>query len=1145
MSSTYAVDKWGINKMYHTKAGGEEYFMSMDSLSDPRIQNVDGEGVTKASDGSWQGTGGSNGQLRVELWSPAYSDTTQRRNARWLNVEITAYCKITAGSASYAWQLYSRGGHHSGNYPCEGSAYKARFIDSSAETAVTKEVCHSSYASNEGRKTGIAGVSGGFGNGTWHGTKLVMYNINENGTLYPRLEIYVDTNCSDGNGNLVIKNNWVLTSVYTDRGGWYAGEDSFGTDCNGCGRARDEILRTAGGNTRSGHANFNRNLVALRTDGVTIRWKYFSGREIDPAFKGNGPAPGGSTPPPPPPSPTPTPPPPSPTPPPPPAPGTDDSTVDVFGVKKIYKTMPSPNNRQWYMTMDDPNTFPNRFTTNTPVTRNPDNTWKVKVTDTTTVAMYAYNTVNGYNASTTDANSKNHTQCHTRGYMQDSNDWRNIEITGYVKINAAAYASEFSWGARGGQHKGQPPNCEGVSLRGELGTNGATRFVKEQWHIHNASTASQTGIGNIIGNWVGIKFIVFNTVVNNAVVTRMEIWLDPNNNNNWVRYDEAADTGGWGSQGGTCNGAADQMVTWGGPVVVFQWVGFTDVDFKWFSVREIDSGSVPVSPPPPPSPGHCSGDPPIPPPPPPPPPPGPSPPPPPPPEPSPPPPPPPPSPTPPPPPPPPPSSTDPNDDLDKSGILRTRSFSSMTGFWDAIATADPGDEIILVNNTTAYNNSSTRTITRSGTAANPIIVRAQTVGGATIGGTGGITFSNCDNFVWFGFNHRHGDNIEMQSGCDRMRFARNDIQLAEGTTRIHWLDINNITRCTIDHNHFRNKTTEGGFIDCVWDNHVAVGNETFFLYNRFTNHTAPAADSGEAVIVGVSSLCRNNFRTVWAYNYTEEANGDGETWSVKSCRNVFYNNAFANSDSSFTLRHGDTNKVLGNFFNNSGGIRIGGADNLVANNYVTQNSNTTAARKPMILTMGDVDRPTAQGANYERVDNNVIVFNTIENGTGTATPVVGWGGYPGGSLAPEKTIFRGNIIKASAGVLFDFMNGSTVADNTINTNILHATGTATYGDLTANTHYTAQDPGLIKETDSVHRIADTTSAAYGKVSTSTNPLSAHTTVDIDGQDRDARADCGCDQYYDASEPKPKLRIKHAHVGPLATTVLGPTPMPFP
>src|SRR5918998_3501998 len=110
MSATYAVDRHGIEKMYHTKLNGEEYFMSATSLSDPRIQNVDGEGVTLQSDGSWQGTGGSNGQLRVELWSPAYADMTQRRNARWLNVEITAYVKKTSGSATYAWQLYSRGG---------------------------------------------------------------------------------------------------------------------------------------------------------------------------------------------------------------------------------------------------------------------------------------------------------------------------------------------------------------------------------------------------------------------------------------------------------------------------------------------------------------------------------------------------------------------------------------------------------------------------------------------------------------------------------------------------------------------------------------------------------------------------------------------------------------------------------------------------------------------------------------------------------------------------------------------------------------------------------------------------------------------------------------------------------------------------
>ena len=44
----------------------------------------------------------------------------------------------------------------------------------------------------------------------------------------------------------------------------------------------------------------------------------------------------------------------------------------------------------------------------------------------------------------------------------------------------------------------------------------------------------------------------------------------------------------WGDQGGYCEGAADQLITWGCPIATFRWDNATDVDFKNFSVREIE-----------------------------------------------------------------------------------------------------------------------------------------------------------------------------------------------------------------------------------------------------------------------------------------------------------------------------------------------------------------------------------------------------------------------------------------------------------------------------------------------------------------------------------------------------------------------------
>ncbi len=67
----------------------------------------------------------------------------------------------------------------------------------------------------------------------------------------------------------------------------------------------------------------------------------------------------------------------------------------------------------------------------------------------------------------------------------------------------------------------------------------------------------------------------------------MELWLDKNNDGMFVKVDEAVDKGGWGNAGGTCKGAPDQIITWGGPIATFRWDTATDVDFKNLSVREI------------------------------------------------------------------------------------------------------------------------------------------------------------------------------------------------------------------------------------------------------------------------------------------------------------------------------------------------------------------------------------------------------------------------------------------------------------------------------------------------------------------------------------------------------------------------------
>ena len=45
----------------------------------------------------------------------------------------------------------------------------------------------------------------------------------------------------------------------------------------------------------------------------------------------------------------------------------------------------------------------------------------------------------------------------SKGYMQAANDWRNVEMTGYVKVNARSTDDNYAWYNRGGRHTDSVP----------------------------------------------------------------------------------------------------------------------------------------------------------------------------------------------------------------------------------------------------------------------------------------------------------------------------------------------------------------------------------------------------------------------------------------------------------------------------------------------------------------------------------------------------------------------------------------------------------------------------------------------------------------------------------------------------------------
>jgi hypothetical protein len=261
---------------------------------------------------------------------------------------------------------------------------------------------------------------------------------------------------------------------------------------------------------------------------------------------------------------------------------TNGGGTDPFGIEKVYPT--KSGGEEWFMDMTDGEDSRSRPPS---MEKNSDGSFKVESSQ----VRYGVFTSAGYNP---DEIELDHGVLAERGYMQSPQDWRDVEMTGYVKVNSGDSGENFAWYARGGRHtgSGNPEGCEGSAYKPGLFYDGRVRFSKEQWHVSYDFTDHKEAMSSIEDRWVGFKGIMWNDEEQNGeTVVRMEIWVDNNEDGNedgpWVKVDENTDSGGWGDTGEECGGEPDQIITWGGPIATFRWDGASDVDIKNFSVREI------------------------------------------------------------------------------------------------------------------------------------------------------------------------------------------------------------------------------------------------------------------------------------------------------------------------------------------------------------------------------------------------------------------------------------------------------------------------------------------------------------------------------------------------------------------------------
>lgn len=274
------------------------------------------------------------------------------------------------------------------------------------------------------------------------------------------------------------------------------------------------------------------------------------------------------------------------------------SGVDKFGIKEIYPT--KSGGEEWFMNMDDPRNDP-RIGGEGPstifVSQNDDGSWKVQSTE----VRYGVLTSSGYHPDL--ITTLNQQALAAKGYMQSPNDWKNVEMTGYFKVNAFTDTTQngaphIELLARGGRNTNDDGTRDGLSRQCEATTyhsntylDGRIKFEKDLEHTIGYTTGDpekQHAITPLLGRWIGIKAIYYNLPDGRV---RLEQWIDEDSNNNWHKMLHYTDDGNWGGGYPDCGAADTQVITWGGPIAIFRWDNIDDMDVKDFSVREIQPSS--------------------------------------------------------------------------------------------------------------------------------------------------------------------------------------------------------------------------------------------------------------------------------------------------------------------------------------------------------------------------------------------------------------------------------------------------------------------------------------------------------------------------------------------------------------------------
>lgn len=272
---------------------------------------------------------------------------------------------------------------------------------------------------------------------------------------------------------------------------------------------------------------------------------------------------------------------------------------DEFGIEKIYPDKVAGGE---YWAISDGFENQNRIKISGEVNKT-GSTWigTPNSKNTFRVAVYVKE---GIDDDVTLQRGADHALLAREGYMQETHDWKNVEITGYFRISDVENSGEeITLYSRTGNHRSgsTAEKCQGTAYKIGIEFNGDPDLAKEMHHpggyVDPPSLDQHLTVGSIEDRWIGVKSIMYNVYNSDGTVNhvKMEMYVDTtpeDKNDPWTLFYEAVDSGNWDGEQfvvDNCKAqSAREMITWGGPASTFRIDDAGTVEFKELSVREIE-----------------------------------------------------------------------------------------------------------------------------------------------------------------------------------------------------------------------------------------------------------------------------------------------------------------------------------------------------------------------------------------------------------------------------------------------------------------------------------------------------------------------------------------------------------------------------